>query len=203
MANAIIPVSVGGIEFDALMDSSEAWESEIPAYPTEEGFSISDNVVIKPITLNMTLYLTNTPVTWKERHGVSMTRVQDVIRRLRELYFAKAPITVVTSETTYENMAIASIELSKTLESGTSREIPISFQEIRVVQSRTTTIPDSYGRSGATGTNAGTASTKSANAGASSDSTDQSNKERKGILESFVSDDFRKKHISANLAGLM
>jgi hypothetical protein len=161
MARPKQPVSIDGITFDALIDESKTLEADVPAYPVEKGFEVSDSIILKPVSLFMTLFLTNTPVTHRARHGSSPSRVQDVIKRLEALYFTKEPVTVVTSERTYANMAITSIELKKTLETGTSREIPIMFQEIRITEAATTTIPDSYGKSGATGTNAGTASVTS------------------------------------------
>jgi hypothetical protein len=168
MAYAKQPVTIDGIAFDALIDSSETWEAESPSYPVEEGFEVSDTIILKPLTLRMTLFLTNTPVTWRQRHGSSPSRVQNVLKQLEALYFKKTPVTVTTSERTYKNMAILSIELTKTLETGSSREIPITFREIRVTESKTTTIPDSYGKSGATGINAGTASTTASNTPAAS-----------------------------------
>jgi hypothetical protein len=157
MAYAKQPVSIEGIEFDALIDLSETWEAESPSYPVEDGFEVSDTIILKPLTLSMTLYLTNTAVTWS-RHN-SQSRVQDVLKQLESLYFKKTPVTVITSDKTYRNMVMTSLEISKSLDTGPSREIPITFQEIRVTESKTTTIPDSYGKSGATGTNAGAAST--------------------------------------------
>ena len=154
------PVSIDGIEFDALMEESKTLEADVPSYPTEAGFSVSDSIILRPLTLSMTLFLTNTPVTWKAKHGASPSRVQDVLKQLEGLYFKKKLVTLSTSEKTYENMAIVSIELTKSKETGTSREIPITFQEIRITESQKTTIPASYGKSGATGKNAGTASTK-------------------------------------------
>ena len=159
MARASQPVSIDGITFDALIEQTDSLEADVPTYPVEEGFEVSDTIVLKPRTIEMTLFLTNTPVTWKARNGSSPSRVQDVLKRLEDLYFKKMPVTVTTSEKTYTNMAIVSIALTKTKENGTSREIPISFQEIRVTEARTTTIPDSYGKSGTTGANAGSAST--------------------------------------------
>jgi len=170
MALAKQPVSIDGIEFDALIEESKTYEADVPSYPVEEGFEISDTIILKPLSLSMTLFLTNTPVTWKVFHGASPSRVQDILKQLEALYFQKKPVTVVTSERTYSNMAILRFELSKTKENGTSREIPIEFQEIRVTESRTTTIPDEYGKSGATGTNAGTANTTSVGSPASEDS---------------------------------
>lgn len=160
MARAVQPVSIDGIEFDALIEETQSLAADLPTYPVESGFEVSDSIILKPLTLSMTLFLTNTPVTWKGRHGANPARVQNVLRQLEELYFSRKPVTVSTSSKTYKSMAILSIELTKTKETGPSREIPISFQEIRVVEAKTTTIPDSYGKGGATGTNAGTASVK-------------------------------------------
>ena len=56
-------------------------------------------------------------------------------------------------------MAIESISIRKTLETGYASEIPISFKKIRKTSAKTTTIPDSYGKSGSTAKSAGTAST--------------------------------------------
>jgi len=156
MATVRQPVSIDGITFDALLDESQPFEADVPVYPVEKGYEVSDSIILKARTLSMTLYLTNTPVTWSALHGISQTRVRDVTRLLKEKYFAKKPVTVMTGEETFRNMAIVSFELTKSLETGTSREIPITFQEIRVTESTTTTIPDGYGM---TGVNAGTAST--------------------------------------------
>jgi len=165
MARATQPVTIQvdelSVEFDALIDESQTLEADIPTYPTEQNFEVSDTIILKALTLSMTLFVTNTPVTWASIHTPGPTRVHDIIQQLQDIYFAKKPVTVITTDKTYENMGITSIELSKKLETGTSREIPIEFQEIRQTESQTTTIPDSYGRSGKTGANAGTANTSS------------------------------------------
>lgn len=41
MARAKQPVSVADIEFDALIDSEEGYEADVPEYPTEKGFSVA------------------------------------------------------------------------------------------------------------------------------------------------------------------
>lgn len=163
MAKAREPVSIDGIAFDALIDSDELWQSDVPNYPTEAGFEISDTIIIRPLVLNMTLYLTNTPVTWRNRNSPSPFRVQETLQRLNALYFSKTPVTVKTTEQDYVNMAIVSIGLPKKLETGTSRKIPISLQQIMTTEIRTASIPASLGRGGATGVNAGVANVASAN----------------------------------------
>ena len=168
MPRAKQPVSVAGIEFDALIDQSRQLDATIPQYVTEEGFQISDSIIIEAETLSMTLYVTDTPVTWRGRHGLG--RTTDVCRRLESLYFSKSPVTVVTSEGTYTNMGIQSITLSKSPETGYAKEIPITFKKIR-----TTAVRDfsgslgSYASGGTTTTYAGSANTtaKSASKGGS------------------------------------
>lgn len=159
MPRAKQPVSVNGVEFDALISQEQVLTATSPEYAVEDGFCVSDNVTLDAEKLNMVLYLTNTPVTWYARHGGNPNRVADVEKQLKELYFAKEPVTVTTSDDVFTDMVIVSIGFKKSLETGYDREIPISFQKVRVTKARTTTIPDSYGRGGATGASAGTAST--------------------------------------------
>ena len=155
MGKATQPVSINGLEFDALIDESRTLEATVPEYSVESGFSVSDSVILNPEKLSMTLFVTNTPVTWYRRHGASPTRVDNVVKQLEELYFAKEPVTIVTSDATYTSMAIESITISKSLEIGYARQIPISFKKIRVTTAKTTTIPDSYGKSGTASTSTG------------------------------------------------
>lgn len=160
MAKAKKPVSVNGIEFDALLDEERTLEADSPDYPVEDGFSVSDTIILKPQFLSMTLYVTDTPVTWVKTHG-GKGWTDGVIQRLEELYFSKQLVTVVTSDKTYRNMAIQSISIKKSTDVGYARQIPITLKEIRVTKSKKTTIPASYGKSGDSGANAGTASVNS------------------------------------------
>ena len=162
MAKTTEPVSIDGITFDAWIDSEEAWDADAPVYPVETGFEVSDTVILHAKRLSMTLFLTNTPVTFLDRHGAGKDRVQDVLARLRQAYLEKKPVTVTTPDSDYENMAIIGIVLPKKIETGSSKEIPVTFMQIRTVEAGTVAIPANLGRGGASGTNAGTANTNSA-----------------------------------------
>ena len=81
---------------------------------------------------------------------------------MKNLYFSKQVVTVVTSDEVYDSMAITNISFAKSADVGYAREIPITLKKIVVTESATVTIPDSYGKSGTTGASGGTASTKSA-----------------------------------------
>lgn len=170
MARAKQPVSVADIEFDALIDSEEGYEADVPEYPTEKGFSVSDTIVLKADTLNMTLYVTDTPVTWRERTGSGPGKTEGVVRRLKDLYFAKKILEVTTTDCVYSNMVITSMNIKKSVEVGYAREIPITFKKIEVTETATAEIPASYGKSGKTAKAAGKASTTAASTAGSSSS---------------------------------
>lgn len=156
------PVSINDLEFDALIDQSISYSAQVPEYPTEKGFNVSDTIILQNDALSMTLYVTDTPVTWKNRFNSGFGRVEQVVKQLENLYLAREPVTVVTSDEVYTEMAIVSYTISKSADTGYAREIPISFQKIIRTETKTVAIPDSYGKSGATGASAGTASTTTA-----------------------------------------
>lgn len=97
------PLSINGIEFDALLNESKAYSSEVPDYAVESGYSVSDNISIKPMELEITGHLTNTPVTW-DTHGTG--RVEAVVAQLENLYHSRQLVTVVTSTDVYTNMVL-------------------------------------------------------------------------------------------------
>ena len=158
------PVSVNGIEFDALISEDRTYESTIPEYAVESGFSVSDAIILGNDTVDMTLYVTDTPVTW--RSHAAQGRVQTVVKQLEDLYYSRALCTVVTTEKTWTNMAIESLKISKTADIGYAREIPITFRKIRTTSAKTATIPASYGKPGKSKAGAGTASTTNGSSGA-------------------------------------
>ena len=128
----------------------------------------------------MTLFLSNRPVTWAQRLGNGEGRVEDVVKRLKELYFKRQLITVTISSDTYTDMAITDIGFPKTNDMMDAMEIPISLKKVRTTETKTTTIPDSYGKSGATAAAAGTASTSKGTSKASTSSGSSSNSSDSG-----------------------
>ena len=188
MAKAKQPVSIGGIEVDALIDEGRTLTSTVPEYAVEDGFSVSDTIILSPEELSMVVYVTNTPVTWKSRHGNEKNRVKNVCKKLEELYFSKECVTIITSDAVYKNMAIQNIEFKKSIETGYSREIPISFKKVNITSAKTTKIPSSYGKSGKTKAPAGTASTttgkKTSSTASKSSSSKSSTTDKKSDSES-------------------
>ena len=98
------PVSVAGIEFDALIDETKTMSSTIPTYPVEDGFPISDTIIPDPVKVQMTLYVSSTPITWLYRHGSSRDRVKRICERIEDLWLDRELVKVVTTDTVYRSM---------------------------------------------------------------------------------------------------
>lgn len=177
------PVSVAGIEFDAQLGQTDTLSSEIPDYPVEKGFKVQDTIIKNPRSLELTLFLTNTPVTFLPRFGLSPTRVSDVIAKLEQIYESRELVSVTTMDKTYSNMGVESISIRKSQDLGYSKEISMSLKKITITSTQTTSIPASYGKSGTSGANAGEAQTND-----SSNDSESSGSEKSwlaGIVDMF------------------
>jgi len=152
------PCSVNGIEFDALISESRSYSAEVPEYAVESGYSVSDNVSIKPKVIEITADLSNTPVTWIS-HGTG--RVEMIVDQLENLFLSRQLVTVITSTDIYTNMSIETMSIVKDQNNKTIREVRMSLKEVTIVCAQSTTIPASYVRGGDTGANAGTSGTGS------------------------------------------
>lgn len=179
MKNPKRPVKIDGVEFDALISSSESHSAEVPDYPCEDGYSVHDTIITRPMELSMTLFLSNTPVTWYNRLGNNVDRVQVVEEKLRALFAARKLITVLTATDKFTNMCITSVGINKSKENGNGRGIDITLKKVSITNTRTTTVPASYGKSGQSMSNAGNAGTSGASSsGGSSSSKDESSKSK-------------------------
>lgn len=187
MGKAKRPVSIDGIEFDALISSSENLSADVPDYPCEDGYSVHDTIITKPMELSLTLFLSNNPVTWYNRLGNNQDRVQVVEEKLRSLFAKRKKITVLTATDKFRNMCITSVSIGKSKENGSGRGIDVTLKQIITTNTQTTSIPASYGKSGESmkkAGNAGTSGTGSQNKSNSktSSSDEKSNSKNKASL---------------------
>jgi hypothetical protein len=179
------PVSIGGVELDALMKIDRSYSSDIPNYPVEDGFSVHDTITAQPLEINISALLTNTPVTWRDRFGASTTeekRTDTVIANLQKLYTNRDIVTIITSEETFDDMGLTSIGINK---NGQSYEVSISAKKVTKTTTHTVGIPSSYGKSGKSGTSAGVTKTVSAGTLWDSDGTILYNIKEKGLSGLF------------------
>ena len=161
MSKATEPVTIAcngkSVTFDAQMNNAEDYVSTVPAFPTEKGFKISDTVIVEPPTLEMTLYLSNRPLTWKDRNGIGNVEANTAL--LENLYFERDACVVSTSDKVYKNMAITALKIQKTELSGGDKTVSVIFKQIAITQQQTVSIDNSYGKAGVTMATTGMAKT--------------------------------------------
>ena len=153
------PVSIEGIEFDALLSEERTYNATIPSYPVEDGSSVSDTIILDPEERSFSLYIAANPITYYYRHGNSRSRVQQICKELEELWFKKKLVKITTPDEILTDMGITSLSISRSKETGYSREVSLSVKKIRITEKQTAAIPAEIAQSGATAANAGSATT--------------------------------------------
>lgn len=161
MARKIKPVSVAGIEADALISEDINYSADIPEYPVEKGYNVSDTIILKPLQLNITLYISDSPATWRSRkgHKPSKNRTKKICSKLEKMYFERKLIKVVTTDKIYTSMGITSMTISHSPEIGYARQVQMSLKKVYVTKRKTVYIPSYILQSGETKSNVGTATT--------------------------------------------
>lgn len=191
------PVSIWGIEFDALIDEQKTMSSKIPVYPIENGFPVSDTITNEPLSLSLNLYISNTPVTWLFRHGTSKDRVNMICNLIEKKWLEKNLTKIVTSDTIYTDMGITSIVIKKSSDIGYAREVSVTAQKVYITKKRTTVIPNYSLKSGKSKASAGKASKSSSSKKGSSSGTSPGHKGSKSGGKSGSNSnkkDAKKKH---------
>lgn len=156
MMKATIPSSLGGIEFDCTVSRTKTLEAETPEYPVESGFDVSDGIFYSPIQLEVTATITETPVTWKNRH-YGQNRIKKVCDQLEELFFSRKLVTFVTPKKVYTNMAIVSLSIPE--EYANTVDISISLKKISVTSAATVKVAETYEQGGDSKADYGTTDT--------------------------------------------
>ena len=157
MKKATTPATLNGIAFDAIITRDTTYEADVPDYPIETGFYVTDAVLRKPVTLNVTAFISNTPVTWRELR--SPQRLSKTLKKLEDLYFSGELVTFATSKKVYTSMAITSLTVPETEVMANAVEVTFTLKQVRITKSKTKTIPASYGLGGTTAESGGTANT--------------------------------------------
>lgn len=156
------PVSIGDVQFDVLLNESTERSADVPQYPVENGYKVSDAILLSPYTISVTAIISNMPVTWRHRFKNARNRTKTEIDKLVRLYESRSLVTYNNRSKIYRNMAITSLSVPKAEDQRESVEVSISLQHVIVTSPKVVDIDASYMRSGTTGTNAGTAATTTA-----------------------------------------
>ena len=162
MSKATVPASLGGVEFDCTISRERSYEADVPEYPVEDGYYVSDSILKKPLVIEVTAFITNMPVTWAKRHSGN-NRVKTVIDELLNIYLSGTLVRFVTPDKVYENMAITKLGIPED-EFLNAVEITTSLKEVTVTTANVMVV-SSYDYSGSSADSAGSTATTDEDSG--------------------------------------
>jgi hypothetical protein len=127
-----------GFAFDVVLAESTSLPSDITDHPVEIGSPIVDHVQLRPITINVTGTVSNTPIGSRGGSGRAVASVQE----LRALRDSEQLLTLALGDgSIYDNMLIASITVSRDNARGrNTRDINLGLKQVRLVYSTFTVI---------------------------------------------------------------
>ena len=164
-----LPVGkIGELLLDATLTETHSYKNQVSQFPVETGIDINDNIKLDPDTVSLTGVVSNSPVSVqfsdvtdivRKRNGATeakrisregtATRVetaQDILlaisgRKINGEDQEPQLVTIVTGLRVYTNMAMTSLEITRTGTTGQSLPFTAQFLRIQVVDTETITIP--------------------------------------------------------------
>ena len=192
------PAKLDTLEFDAIIDREVALSSDVPSYAVENGYEVSDNIVLKPIELTVTAVFSNTPITWRSQHGYSASRVETMCERIQQLWKDRKVVSFSAAGDTYDNMTITSCNLPHTTDHGSSVYVKFTLKEVTITQTQVVDISIAYARGGSSSANTGSGSSSTVSSSKSGSSKGSSSSS--GAASSTSSPQKSKDSILVNLS---
>ncbi len=138
----------GDVSFDAVIDESPSSPATVTANPTETGAEINDHFYLNPVTLSMTVGVTNTPFGLKDSDIVSATnglfgssiggsRSSAAWLALRAIQAQGKPFTVVTGLEVFDSMVITNLSAPRNAENAGSLICSVELRRVTLTGVKT------------------------------------------------------------------
>ena len=118
-------LQVGNIFFDGHVSESSSFPLQVTSNPVEQGANVVDNMVVSPFTLEVSAFISETPVFSLGLDGLfnQFKRTSDALDVLRQLQVSRQVVEVQCNLGYYENMAIMNIRPVSDLDNLTTIQI--------------------------------------------------------------------------------
>ena len=165
---------IGALELDAILTETHNRTNRVTSFPVEQGSDITDHISEEPVEFNLEGHITNTPVSFGPANtgivlsvGEQQSRVEAAYELLKEIFQARALITVVSGLEVYTNMAFVNFNIPRTGRTGEVLNFSGTFRQVRIVDSETVLLPNAAADAAdkaSTNVDTGSNSTKAADA---------------------------------------
>ena len=132
---------IGVLELDASITELHEFENVVTAYPVEDGGEVADHIYMKPDTVMVQGFVTNSPPLIFDITLGRSDRVGDALETLLTIRNNRELVTVVTGLKVYNNMALKRLSIPRTRTTGNSIRFTADFVKVTKVASETAEIP--------------------------------------------------------------
>ena len=126
------------ITFDVILNENHSFNSSVSDHRIENGSVISDHINNDVISESLTVMVSNYSV--NHRFRADGNRAQNAYDKLKALWEAREAVTIVTVLETFNDVAITSISVPRSIGDGESLTFSISFKQIQIVKLKTVLI---------------------------------------------------------------
>ena len=119
-------VAIAGIQVSVKKSEAHTYTSQATELAMESGATVTDHVILKPVTLAVTVAMTNA--------GDGADAARDAFESFVEMRKAREPVEVITEHAIYTNMVITSLTPTHSAPYKGALEIGITFQQVNFVE---------------------------------------------------------------------
>lgn len=131
-ASSMQPMTLGGVVFDATIERTRSMTADVPAYPVEKGFKVSDAVLKNPMEIQLKAVISAMPLTHRRTTGIGVGNVQSRIAAIMQLFYNGNPISLITDSGIYTNLVISALTVPETTEMRNAVEISITLKQVQI-----------------------------------------------------------------------
>ena len=119
-------IAIAGIQVSVKKSEAHTYTSQATELAMESGATVTDHVILKPVTLAVTVAMTNA--------GDGADAARDAFESFVEMRKTREPVEVITEHAIYTYMVITSLTPTHSAPYKGALEIGITFQQINFVE---------------------------------------------------------------------
>ncbi len=128
-----IKTNIGGLFFDAVLNTSTESSLTVTSHPVQNGANISDHAYMEPVRLSMEIAMSDAMASMVpgQFYGAYSKSIS-AYRALVDLQAARTPVRVQTKLNSYENMLITNISVNDDVHTQSGLRATVQLQQILI-----------------------------------------------------------------------
>lgn len=121
---------VGSLSFDLVLKEQHTFNNRITSHPVEDGSAVADHIENELLSGSLSALISNFSL---KTEALTSNRAQDAFNEMERLWRTRELVTIVTVMRVYEDVAIRSVGVARSADTGEAIALNIDFQAVRRV----------------------------------------------------------------------